>query len=67
MMEMVTIEMNKFKFWFDSNKLSLNLNKTKFMVFVIIYCHTINTDVRLVTKQLKESMKVNFWVLYLTI
>ncbi|XDV44073.1 hypothetical protein PO909_012422 [Leuciscus waleckii] len=46
MMEMVTIEMNKLKLWFDSNKLSLNLNKTKFMVFGN---RNINTDVRLVT------------------
>lgn len=46
MMEMVTIEMNKLKLWFDSNKLSLNLNKTKFMVFGN---RNINTDVSLIT------------------
>jgi hypothetical protein len=29
----VTKEINKLKIWFDSNKLSLNLNKTKIMLF----------------------------------
>ena len=37
--------MNKLKLWFDSNKLSLNLNKTKYMIFG--NC-TINTDVKIV-------------------
>lgn len=32
-MEIVTKEMNQLKTWFDRNKLSLNLNKTKFMLF----------------------------------
>jgi len=45
MMEMATFEMEKLKLWFDSNKLSLNLNKTKFMVFGN---RNINIDVRLV-------------------
>lgn len=30
---MVTSEINKLKIWFDLNKLSLNLDKTKFMLF----------------------------------
>jgi len=29
----VNKEMNKLKIWFDNNKLSLNLNKTKLMLF----------------------------------
>ena len=30
---MITTEMCKMKMWFDRNKLSLNLSKTKFMLF----------------------------------
>ena len=33
LMEMVTIEMCKLKWWFDRNKL-LNLNKNKFMLII---------------------------------
>ncbi len=33
LLEMVTSEMHKLKTWFDSNKLSLNLNKTEIMLF----------------------------------
>ena len=33
LMEKVTVELGKLKMWFDVNKLSLNLNKTKFMIF----------------------------------
>lgn len=32
-MKVLSSEMNKVKLWFDRNKLSLNLNKTKCMVF----------------------------------
>ncbi len=33
LLDEITTEMNKLKRWFDGNKLSLNLNKTKFMIF----------------------------------
>ena len=33
LLNMITSEMNKLKKWFDRNKLSLNLNKTKIMLF----------------------------------
>lgn len=33
LMTVLTTEMSKVKAWFDRNKLSLNLNKTKYMVF----------------------------------
>lgn len=33
LVEDVTKEINKVKIWFDRNKLSLNLNKTKIMLF----------------------------------
>ena len=33
LMQVLSVEMDKYKLWFDRNKLSLNLNKTKFMVF----------------------------------
>ena len=32
-MMVLTTEMNKYKLWFDRNKLSLNLSKTKYMIF----------------------------------
>ena len=32
-METVTVELSKQKLWFNSNKLSLNLDKTKYMIF----------------------------------
>ncbi len=34
-------EMVKLKKWFDENKLSFNLNKTKFMIFGHLYCSLI--------------------------
>ena len=33
LLEEVSVELNKLKLWFDMNKLSLNLKKTKFMIF----------------------------------
>ncbi len=33
LLEEITKEMSKLKVWFDRNKLSLNLNKTKMMLF----------------------------------
>ena len=33
LLDMVKMEINKLKIWFDVNKLSLNLNKTKLMIF----------------------------------
>ncbi len=33
LLDEITTEMNKLKRWFDGNKLSLNLNKAKFMIF----------------------------------
>ncbi len=33
LLKVITTEMCKMKQWFDNNKLSLNLSKTKFMVF----------------------------------
>ena len=33
MIEVVTEELDKLKFWFNLNKLSLNLSKTKYMIF----------------------------------
>lgn len=33
LLEVITSEMNKLEQWFDVNKLSLNLSKTKIMLF----------------------------------
>ena len=33
LLELITTEMSKLKKWFDNNKLSLNLSKTKIMLF----------------------------------
>ena len=33
LLEVVSVELGKLKLWFDLNKLSLNLKKTKFMIF----------------------------------
>ena len=33
LLDMLNLEMDKLSIWFKANKLSLNLNKTKFMVF----------------------------------
>ena len=42
LLELITTEMSKLKKWFDNNKLSLNLSKTKIMLFGNF---TLNNDV----------------------
>lgn len=57
LVEGVTTEMTSLKIWFDLHKLSLNLNKTKSMLFG----HR-KINIRLITLILKECMKIHFWV-----
>lgn len=45
LLEVITEEINKLKKWFDINKLSLNFNKTSFMLFG---SHRSNVEVKLI-------------------
>ncbi len=56
-LKIVTKEMNNLKLWFDSNELSLSLNKTKFMFFGK---HKIKMDVKIVIDVKIECMKTSF-------
>ena len=59
LLDMLNLEMDKLSIWFKANKLSLNLNKTKFMVFKPRQKRTIcNIQVRIKTFSKDRSLNL---------
>lgn len=57
LLEMVTSEMSKSKNWFDLNKISLNFNQTKLMLFGN---HKVNTQVKVMINNINiECIKTD--------
>ena len=59
--DMLNLEMNKLSIWFKANKLSLNLKKTKFMVFKPRQKHSIcNIQISIDNQNIVEVKETNF-------
>ena len=55
LMEVITAEMIKVKHWFDTNKLSLNISKTKIMLFGK---HKTNPQIQLILEHIERVYEV---------
>ena len=58
LLDMLNLEMNKLSIWFKANKLSLNLKKTKFMVFKLRQKRTI-CDIKISIKTFSKDRPIN--------
>ena len=59
--DMLNLEMDKLSIWFKSNKLSLNLKKTKFMVFKLRQkCTICNIQISIDNQDIVQVKETNF-------